>query len=43
MTQAYTRQVHQTSNITLDLLAIRAFFVGLGPWVASVVEVVELG
>ncbi len=43
MTWAYTYQVHQTSNIMLDLLMICAFFVGLGLWVASVVKVVELG
>jgi len=38
-----TCQLPETSNIVPDLPVFRAFFVGQGPWVASVEKLVELG
>ena len=38
-----TCQLPETSNMVPDLPVFRAFFVGRGPWVAGVEELVELG
>ncbi len=36
-------QLPETSNMVPDLPVFHAFFIGQGPWVASVEELVELG